>query len=307
MDEYDEYTLAEDPELVTGLLDEAALRAGALGSGRRPWTTATGSVVRGYVSRVDGSIQPYVVEIPAGLDRSKPARPRRPPRPERRYERGPLHPSRISASRSRPNDLYLTLHVFGRGNNAYRWAGETDVFEAIDAVRRNEKVDDDRVVLRGFSMGGAGAWHLGLHYPSSWCSVEAGAGFTETIRYAGLEDKPLPGWAQEGAHDLRQRRLRPQHLRCPRYRLRRRGRPATPGLDEHHRHAQVGGRRIQGRRSRRDRRGARLPPSRGGKGMGHKIDPGEPDHPGRVSRRSCEDRPESDTATYPVRDVHAGL
>ncbi|MHC5543818.1 alpha/beta hydrolase-fold protein, partial [Singulisphaera rosea] len=84
----------------------------------------------------------------------------------------------------------ITLHVFGRGNNAYRWAGEADVFEAIEAVKRNYPIDPRRVVLRGFSMGGAGAWHLGLHFPRLWASVEAGAGFSETRRYAKLG--PLP-------------------------------------------------------------------------------------------------------------------
>ena len=39
-------------------------------------------------------------------------------------------------------------------------------------------------------MGGAGAWHLGLHHPSPWAAVEAGAGFTETIKYARLDDLP---------------------------------------------------------------------------------------------------------------------
>src|SRR5262249_48903696 len=99
----------------------------------------------------------------------------------------------IAAHEGRPatkDQPGLVLHVFGRGNNAYRWAGETDVFEAIDAVGRNVPVDDRRVVLRGFSMGGAGAWHLGLHHPSLWSSVEAGAGFTESKNYARLKDLP---------------------------------------------------------------------------------------------------------------------
>src|SRR5207245_1142766 len=28
---------------------------------------------------------------------------------------------------------FVRLDIYGRGNNAYRWAGETDVLEAIDA------------------------------------------------------------------------------------------------------------------------------------------------------------------------------
>jgi hypothetical protein len=39
-------------------------------------------------------------------------------------------------------------------------------------------------------MGGAGAWHIGLHYPDRWAAVEAGAGFTETLRYAKIKDAP---------------------------------------------------------------------------------------------------------------------
>ncbi len=38
-------------------------------------------------------------------------------------------------------------------------------------------------MLWGFSMGGAGAWHLGLHNPAKWCSVGAGAGFVDFYKY----------------------------------------------------------------------------------------------------------------------------
>ena len=93
----------------------------------------------------------------------------------------------------------ITLHVFGRTNNAYRWAGEADVFEAIEAVKRNYPVDERRIVLRGFSMGGAGAWHLGLHHPSLWSSVEAGAGFTETRHYAEAQGRS-PQYQEKALH-----------------------------------------------------------------------------------------------------------
>ena len=163
-------------------------RAKALWPGRAPWAEAAGGVVRGYRSKVDGSVQPYAVIVPAGQG------------PDDRLRLDVvLHgrDARLTEVRffdahdgkPAPADLPgLVLHVFGRTNNAYRWAGEADVHEAIEAVKRNYRVDDRRVVLRGFSMGGAGAWHLGLHDPSRWSSVEAGAGFTETIHYAKLRD-----------------------------------------------------------------------------------------------------------------------
>ncbi len=189
---YGEFFEGRDVARVVKVLGRGMERARALLEGRAPWAEASGGTVRGFRSRVDGSVQPYAVIVPGG----KPG-----DGDDRLRLDVVLHgrDARIQEARffdahdgkPAPADLAgLVLHVFGRGNNAYRWAGEADVREAIEAVKRNYRVDDRRVVLRGFSMGGAGAWHLGLHDPSRWCSVEAGAGFTETIRYAKLGDPP---------------------------------------------------------------------------------------------------------------------
>lgn len=189
-----EFYDAKDVAAVLRVLAKGQERARKIADGDPAWASAKGSVGRGYDSKIDGTPQPYAVVVPDGLalDRA---------RPERLDV--VLHGRDSTISEVRFLDRFdgkatpenaggkLTLHVFGRGNNAYRWAGETDVFEAIEAVKRNYPVDDRRIVLRGFSMGGAGAWHLGLHHPSLWSSVEAGAGFTESKSYARLKDLPL--------------------------------------------------------------------------------------------------------------------
>ena len=184
----DEFREPRDVARTLKVIARGIERAGSLDRKRAPWAEAAGGVVRGYRSKVDGSVQPYAVIVPAG------------PGPDDRQRLDVvLHGRDAKLSEVRFFDAHdgkpappglpgLVLHVFGRGNNAYRWAGEADVLEAIDAVKRNYRVDDRRVVLRGFSMGGAGAWHLGLHDPSRWASVEAGAGFSETIEYAKLVD-----------------------------------------------------------------------------------------------------------------------
>ena len=69
---------------------------------------------------------------------------------------------------------YIRLEVFGRLNNSYRWCGETDVLEAMESVQARYTIDPERIVLRGFSMGGAGAWGMGLHHPDMWVAFEAG-------------------------------------------------------------------------------------------------------------------------------------
>jgi pimeloyl-ACP methyl ester carboxylesterase len=133
-----------------------------------------------YVSRVDGSTQPYRVHLPANYDAAKPMR----LDVILHGRNAKITPESFLAAKPHVVTDRIELEVYGRGNNAYRWAGETDVMEAIGAVRAKYKIDPDRIVLRGFSMGGAGTWHLGLHHPSLWAAIEAGAGFTETIVYA---------------------------------------------------------------------------------------------------------------------------
>jgi len=191
----------KDVSSALAVLDRGLERARELGAGKRPWADARGRIARGYVSRVDGSVQPFAVDVPEGLVMDREHRARldvvlhgRDSKPsEVRFlaaHDGKAAPPEAAGK--------LTLHVFGRTNNAYRWAGETDVFEAIEAVKKSYPVDDQRVVLRGFSMGGAGAWHLGLHHPGLWSSVEAGAGFTETRKYAGLGE--VPPYVEKSLH-----------------------------------------------------------------------------------------------------------
>ncbi|MFO0957061.1 MAG: hypothetical protein U0800_06275 [Isosphaeraceae bacterium] len=174
------------------VLERGRERLERLENGENPVTTRGGST-HGFRSKVDGSIQPYALYVPPTFESDGEGRLRL---DVILHGRGATL-SEVRFFRSHDGKPYpkdetgLVLHVYGRGNNAYRWAGETDVFEAIDAVKRNFPVDERRILLRGFSMGGAGAWHLGLHHPAAWAAAEAGAGFAESVEYAklkGLDD-----------------------------------------------------------------------------------------------------------------------
>ena len=183
-------------------LDRGLARAKELAANKPSWPAQKGRLVRAYRSRVDGSVQPYGVIIPDSYDGTKPVR-----LDLVLHGRGGTlnevsfiasHDADAKSKPVPPEQNYITLEVFGRVNNAYRWAGETDVFEALASVQQRYKIDAKRIVLRGFSMGGAGAWHLGLHYPSQWAAVEAGAGFTDTKKYAKLSE--LPPWQEKTLH-----------------------------------------------------------------------------------------------------------
>jgi pimeloyl-ACP methyl ester carboxylesterase len=172
-------------------LDRGLFRARQAAAGEYPWVNATGhAVIRAYRSRVDGSVQPYAVTFPRdyGNDLGKKWRldvvlhGRDRELTEVKF----LH--HFNGDRDAPKgQTWVQLDVYGRGNNAYRWAGETDVFEAVShflnvegLLGRAGLLDPARVVLRGFSMGGAGTWHIGLHHPDRWCVLGPGAGFTAT-------------------------------------------------------------------------------------------------------------------------------
>jgi dienelactone hydrolase len=184
------------------VLDQGLERAKELVQGHMPWSGASGvTTIRGYHSRVDGSAQPYAVTLPADYGKDANKRWRVDVvlhgRNQTLTEVGFI---RTHSGKPAPAGLgHVRIDIFGRGNNAYRWAGETDVFEAIDSFFADERAagrerlpDPARVVLRGFSMGGAGTWHLGLHYPDRWCVIGPGAGFTTTHGYAAKLPNPLP-------------------------------------------------------------------------------------------------------------------
>jgi pimeloyl-ACP methyl ester carboxylesterase len=90
-----------------------------------------------------------------------------------------------------PPDTFV-LHPYGRYCNAFKFAGEIDVLEALEAVMAEYPIDRARVVLRGFSMGGAGVWHLATHYADQWVCAAPGAGFAETARYLRLKPDSVP-------------------------------------------------------------------------------------------------------------------
>jgi hypothetical protein len=181
------------------LLREGRARAAALSHNQAPWTEAHGLVVRGYRSKLDDSIQPYGLVIPpsytmAGNDKS---------RLDFWFHGRGETLSEINFLRDREKNVgtfappeAIVLHPYGRYCNANKFAGEVDAFEALESVKDRYRIDDDRIVVRGFSMGGASTWHLAVHYPHLWAAANPGAGFAETPVFADVfHHEPLtPTW-----------------------------------------------------------------------------------------------------------------
>ena len=189
---YNEFFKADEGTKALRLLDEGLLRARQLANGQSPWTTDTGLIVRGYVSKIDGSVQPYGLVIPAGW-RATDAKPWRldtwfAGRSEVRSELNFLSERMTRPGEFTPPDAIM-LHVYGRYCNATKFAGEVDVLEGLEAVKKNYRIDTDRIIVRGFSMGGASTWHIAAHYADQFAGAAPGAGFAETKEYQNLEKK----------------------------------------------------------------------------------------------------------------------
>ena len=183
------------------LLDEAAKRIDGLKKNQTPWLEGSGQKVLGFYSKLDDSAQPYGVEIPEGLD----FKAKKTPMWIWLHGRGDTATdlnfvySRLMAKK--PGQFQpagtIVIHPFGRYCNGWKSAGEVDVFESRDDAMKRFNIDSNRVAIAGFSMGGAGAWHLGAHYPDQWACVHTGAGFADVKRYQKLTPDKYPVWYEQ--------------------------------------------------------------------------------------------------------------
>ncbi len=204
--DYQEFFTEKEPDVALELLAEGEQRAEQLAKGNPLWTKATGLVVRGYLSKIDGSVQPYGLVIPEsyvplGTDKIR--------LDVWFHGRGETlsQVNFLAQRRSQPGTFAppnaIVLHPYGRYNNAAKFAGEIDALEALDSVKRQYRIDDDRITVRGFSMGGASAWHFAAHYPGLWAAANPGAGFSETpefLKFFQKEDLHPTWWEKKLWH-----------------------------------------------------------------------------------------------------------
>lgn len=201
------------------LLDEGLRRARALKSGQdlqsilSPTQTDSGVqlAIGGFKSKIDNSLQPYGIVLPAKQvlpgNSSSPTIPLRLDvwlhgRGERVSEAAFLSQRLSRVGEYTPANT-IVLHPYGRYSNAFKFAGEVDVLEAIEHVCEILPIDRTQVTIRGFSMGGAGCWQMAVHYPNLWAAANPGAGFSETRKFLdvfqGEKYEPV-GFARDLLH-----------------------------------------------------------------------------------------------------------
>ena len=183
---YGEFMEPKQFDTAKDQLLQGVARAKDLRSGGKKWNSATGLVVRAYRSTIDGSVQPYGLIVPPDW---KPGESK--PRPLHFWFHGrgeKLTELSFVAERQRSMGEFvpegaIVCHLYGRYCNGNHFAGETDLFEAMADIKAHYAVDANRVVIRGFSMGGAACWHFAMHFPGEWAAAAPGAGYAETEEF----------------------------------------------------------------------------------------------------------------------------
>lgn len=177
------------------IVDETGRMLRAMLAGKDYFGEARGYVIRGFRSPYDDTLQLYEVFVPKDYD------------PKKKYPLivnlhgaggdalGTLDGTYTARYFPDPDWQHLQLMPFARGRSGYRSLGLTEVLDTIDYVKKLYSVDDGRVCLKGFSMGGGGTWFIALHYPHRFAAANPRAGFTAYREYDRLEGKDAaPDW-----------------------------------------------------------------------------------------------------------------
>ncbi len=173
---------------MTRLLDSSA----SLSNQIDPCEGKRGFIRKAYRSSFDDSLQPYVVYLPEDYDASS------------NYPLFVfLHGSEmtevsITGARILIPDGFIGLGPLGRGtSNAYTFDdSQVDIAESIDAVVDQYSIDEERILVAGFSMGGYGALRSQLETPERYRALALFSGGPDMGAYYA-EGRPSPNFLDE--------------------------------------------------------------------------------------------------------------
>jgi len=145
---------------------------------------------RTFVSQIDGSVQYYAV-CPA----LKPSKDN--------ALIMTVHGASVEAigqaAAYAPKDWCTIVAPTNRRPYGFDWEdwGRMDAMEVWDIAKKEFPHDPRRVILTGHSMGGHGAWTLGLTYPNEFAAIGPSAGWISFWSYAG-------GWTPQDPNAVEQ-------------------------------------------------------------------------------------------------------
>jgi len=182
-------------DLAKELASAEQVLAGAK-AGKDPFATRTGDFKRHYLLEAAGEIMPYRIYVPKAYTSARAF-----PLVVALHGLGGTEDSMFGANYKMIPDLaeqhgYIVVAPLGyRIDGFYGFTGTgaasrnaersaQDVMEVLERVRRQYKIDENRIYLMGHSMGGIGTWALGAKHAEIWAALGpiAGLGNPATVQ-----------------------------------------------------------------------------------------------------------------------------
>ena len=81
-----------------------------------------------------------------------------------------------------------------------KWWNTRAVFQLLDSIVTQNRVDPKRIYLTGLSRGGGAAWEMAVQYPDKFAALAVVCGMTP-LPYAAWIDESMPIWVFHGEED----------------------------------------------------------------------------------------------------------
>ncbi len=166
-------------------------------SGKDPFAGRTGDMKRHYFLKEAGEIMPYRLFVPSKYDGSKPF-----PLIVALHGLGGTENSMFGANYAMLDPAekrgyivvapmgYRVDGFYGQRPDRNSRMSEADVMNVLALVRKNYKIDPDRIYLMGHSMGGIGTWTLGAKHPEIWAALGPISGVADPRTVEAMKNIP---------------------------------------------------------------------------------------------------------------------
>ncbi len=153
----------------------------------------TGISRRAFRSRIDNTLQPYSVKIPANFDRGKKY-------PLLVFLHGSARDDRdIQTHDYASTDEFIELAPCARGtSNCFSTDNaQEDIREAIEDACKNYPIDKDNIILAGFSMGGYGVYRTFYQSPGRFRALAVFSGQPDMANLWRIPGGPHPNFLED--------------------------------------------------------------------------------------------------------------
>jgi predicted esterase len=150
-------------------------------NGKNPFADNYGPYRKAFKSKIDQTYQPYSIKLPNNYDVNKKY-------PLLVFLHGSGRDEQGLLSNERANGEFIELAPLGRDMfRAFAMPdSQIDIVEAIDDVKKYFSIDDEKIIIGGFSMGGYGALRTYYENPNIYQGVAVFAGHPDLANQWGV-------------------------------------------------------------------------------------------------------------------------